>query len=95
MIAGSERILILGAEARSMGRQRKTPQPDGPSRFRTWRPGGGGGSENVDEYATRFDASEELRPRTIDATGAALEVAGVAFVPENGAGVRLKKFVVM
>jgi DNA-binding transcriptional regulator YiaG len=42
---------------------------------------------------TRFEAGEELRPRTIDAIRVALESAGVEFIPENGsgAGVRLKK----
>jgi transcriptional regulator with XRE-family HTH domain len=42
---------------------------------------------------TRFEAGEELRPRTIDAIRAALEAAGVEFIAENGggAGVRLRK----
>jgi transcriptional regulator with XRE-family HTH domain len=45
---------------------------------------------------TRFEAGEDLRPRTIDAIRAALEAAGVEFIPENGggAGVRLKKSVI-
>jgi transcriptional regulator with XRE-family HTH domain len=42
---------------------------------------------------TRFEAGEELRPRTIDAIRGALEAAGIEFIPENGggAGVRLRK----
>lgn len=45
---------------------------------------------------TRFEAGEELKPRTVDAIRAALEAAGIEFIPENGsgAGVRLKKGVV-
>lgn len=42
---------------------------------------------------SRLEAGEELKPRTIAAIQAALEAAGVEFIPENGggAGVRLKK----
>lgn len=42
---------------------------------------------------TRFERGETLKPRTIDALRAALEAAGVEFIPENGggAGVRLRK----
>ena len=42
---------------------------------------------------TRFEAGEELRPRTIEAMQRALETAGVIFIDENGEGpgVRLKK----
>lgn len=41
----------------------------------------------------RLERGEELRERTVDAIRAALEVAGVEFIPENGggAGVRLRK----
>ena len=41
---------------------------------------------------SRFEAGEELKPRTIAAMRAALEAAGVEFIAENGggAGVRLK-----
>jgi transcriptional regulator with XRE-family HTH domain len=42
---------------------------------------------------TRFERGEALYSRTVDAIRAALEAAGVEFIPENGggAGVRLKK----
>ena len=42
---------------------------------------------------TRLEAGEVLKGRTIDAIRAALETAGVEFIPENGggAGVRLRK----
>lgn len=41
---------------------------------------------------TRFEAGEELRPRTIDAIRQALETAGAIFFAEDGGtGVRLKK----
>jgi transcriptional regulator with XRE-family HTH domain len=41
----------------------------------------------------RLERGEELRERSIDAIRAALEAAGVVFIPENGggAGVRLRK----
>jgi transcriptional regulator with XRE-family HTH domain len=41
----------------------------------------------------RLERGEELRERTTDAIRAALEAAGVVFIPENGggAGVRLRK----
>lgn len=41
----------------------------------------------------RFEAGEELKPRTVDAIRVALENAGVVFVDANGEGpgVRLKK----
>jgi transcriptional regulator with XRE-family HTH domain len=41
----------------------------------------------------RLEAGEELRDRTIEAIQAALEAAGVEFIPENGGGVgvRLRK----
>ena len=41
----------------------------------------------------RLERGEELRERTVDAIRAALEAAGVEFIPENGggAGVRLCK----
>lgn len=40
----------------------------------------------------RLERGEDLRERTVDAIQAALEAAGVEFIPENGggAGVRLK-----
>lgn len=42
---------------------------------------------------SRFEAGEELKGRTVSALQAALEAAGVEFIPENGggAGVRLQK----
>ncbi|WP_041249568.1 helix-turn-helix domain-containing protein [Gluconacetobacter diazotrophicus] len=42
---------------------------------------------------TRLERGESLYLRTIDAVRAALEVAGIEFIAENGggAGVRLKK----
>jgi len=42
---------------------------------------------------SRFEAGEELLPRTLAAIRAALEAAGVEFIAENGggAGVRLRK----
>ncbi|WP_264665325.1 helix-turn-helix domain-containing protein [Azospirillum fermentarium] len=42
---------------------------------------------------TRLERGETLYPRTVDTIRAALEAAGVEFIPENGggAGVRLKK----
>ncbi len=41
----------------------------------------------------RFEAGEELKPRTVDAIRDALEKAGVEFIAENGGGpgVRLRK----
>ncbi|PWL19735.1 transcriptional regulator [Falsochrobactrum shanghaiense] len=41
---------------------------------------------------SRLERGEELQPRTIDAIRAALESAGVVFIPENGGGygVRLR-----
>ena len=39
----------------------------------------------------RFEASGELRERTVDAIRAALEAAGVIFIAENGGGVKLQK----
>ena len=39
----------------------------------------------------RFEASGELRERTIDAIRAALEAAGVEFTNGDSPGVRLKK----
>lgn len=42
---------------------------------------------------SRFEAGEELKPRTVTAIRAALEAAGVEFIEANGGGpgVRLKK----
>lgn len=42
---------------------------------------------------SRLEAGEELKPRTVEAIRAALESAGVEFIPENGGGpgVRLRK----
>ncbi|SMX42548.1 helix-turn-helix domain-containing protein [Maliponia aquimaris] len=42
---------------------------------------------------TRFERGEELRDSTVAAIRAALEEAGVEFIPENGGGpgVRLRK----
>jgi transcriptional regulator with XRE-family HTH domain len=42
---------------------------------------------------TRFERGESMQERTLDTLKAALEKAGVEFIPENGkgAGVRLKK----
>ena len=41
----------------------------------------------------RLERGEELKERTVDAVRAALESAGVEFIPSNGGGVgvRLKK----
>ncbi|QCO15538.1 XRE family transcriptional regulator [Azospirillum brasilense] len=41
---------------------------------------------------TRLERGESLYPRTVEAIRAALEAAGIEFIPENGggAGVRLK-----
>lgn len=41
----------------------------------------------------RLERGESLYPRTVEAIRAALEAAGVQFIPENGggAGVRLKE----
>lgn len=41
----------------------------------------------------RFKRGEPIKPRTLAAIRAALETAGVEFIPENGSGpgVRLKK----
>jgi hypothetical protein len=41
----------------------------------------------------RFEASGELRERTVDALRSALEAAGIEFIAENGGGpgVRLRK----
>ncbi|WP_292454633.1 helix-turn-helix transcriptional regulator [Mesorhizobium sp.] len=45
------------------------------------------------DTVSRLERGEELQPRTIDAIRAALEAAGVEFIPENGGGVgvRLRK----
>jgi transcriptional regulator with XRE-family HTH domain len=42
---------------------------------------------------SRFEAGEDLKPRTIDALRIAFENAGVEFIDENGGGpgVRLKR----
>lgn len=42
---------------------------------------------------TRLERGEELRERTVDAIRAALEAAGIEFIPQNGggAGVRLRE----
>ncbi len=42
---------------------------------------------------TRLEAGEDLKGRTVEAVRAALEAAGVEFIPEDGggAGVRLRK----
>jgi transcriptional regulator with XRE-family HTH domain len=42
---------------------------------------------------TRLEAGDELKERTVAAIRAALESAGVEFIPENGGGpgVRLRK----
>ena len=42
---------------------------------------------------SKFEAGEELKPRTVEAIRTALEAAGVEFIPENGGGpgVRLRK----
>jgi len=42
---------------------------------------------------SRLERGEELKPGTVAAIRAALEAAGVEFIPENGGGVgvRLKK----
>jgi transcriptional regulator with XRE-family HTH domain len=41
----------------------------------------------------RLERGEALKPRTIEAVRAALEAAGIEFIPENGGGpgVRLRK----
>jgi transcriptional regulator with XRE-family HTH domain len=45
------------------------------------------------DTVSRFERGEELKERTLDALQAALEAAGVQFIPENGGGpgVRLRK----
>lgn len=45
------------------------------------------------DTVSRFERGDELLPRTVAALQAALEAAGVEFIPENGggAGVRLRK----
>jgi transcriptional regulator with XRE-family HTH domain len=45
------------------------------------------------DTVSRLERGEELQPRTLAAIQAALEAAGVEFIPENGggAGVRLNK----
>ncbi|RWF05820.1 MAG: XRE family transcriptional regulator [Mesorhizobium sp.] len=45
------------------------------------------------DTVSRLERGEELQPRTIAAIRAALEAAGVEFIPENGGGVgvRLRK----
>lgn len=45
------------------------------------------------DTVARLERGEELRERTVDAIRAALETAGVEFIPENGggAGVRMRK----
>jgi transcriptional regulator with XRE-family HTH domain len=45
------------------------------------------------DTVARFERGEGLKERTIDAIRAALETAGVEFIPQNGGGpgVRLKK----
>ena len=45
------------------------------------------------DTVARFERGEELRERTVDALRAALESAGVEFIPENGSGsgVRMKR----
>lgn len=50
-------------------------------------------SEVSTDTIVRFERGEPLRKRTVDALRAALEAAGVEFIPENGggAGVRLRK----
>jgi transcriptional regulator with XRE-family HTH domain len=40
---------------------------------------------------TRFEAGEELKPRTIEAMQRAFETAGVEFTNGSAPGVRLKK----
>ncbi len=45
------------------------------------------------DTVARFERGESLYQRTIEAIQAALETAGIEFIPENGggAGVRLKR----
>jgi transcriptional regulator with XRE-family HTH domain len=45
------------------------------------------------DTVARLERGDELRERTVDAIRAALEVAGVEFIAENGGGpgVRLRK----
>ncbi|UIJ29550.1 helix-turn-helix domain-containing protein [Cereibacter azotoformans] len=45
------------------------------------------------DTVARFERGEELRASTVEAIRAALEAAGVEFIPENGGGpgVRLRK----
>ncbi|KAA0579176.1 helix-turn-helix transcriptional regulator [Azospirillum sp. B21] len=45
------------------------------------------------DTVSRLERGEELQPRTLAAIQAALEAAGVEFIPENGggAGVRLRQ----
>lgn len=42
---------------------------------------------------SRLERGEDLKPATVEAIRAALELAGVEFIPENGGGpgVRLRK----
>jgi transposase InsO family protein/DNA-binding XRE family transcriptional regulator len=71
-----------------------------PNQCRMARAGLGLGVRELAEAAgvstntiTRLEAGEELKPRTVAAVQAALELAGIEFIPENGggAGVRLRK----
>lgn len=39
---------------------------------------------------SRLERGEELRPSTIEAIRAALEAAGVEFIPENGGGLGVR-----
>jgi transcriptional regulator with XRE-family HTH domain len=45
------------------------------------------------DTVSRFERGDDVRRSTIEALQAALEAAGVEFIPENGsgAGVRIKK----
>lgn len=50
-------------------------------------------AEVAQATVSRLERGEELKPATVETIRAALEAAGVEFIPENGggAGVRLKK----
>ena len=42
------------------------------------------------DTVARLERGEALHPRTLDAIRAALEAAGVEFIPENGGGVGVR-----
>ncbi|PWC52195.1 DNA-binding protein [Azospirillum sp. TSA6c] len=42
------------------------------------------------DTVSRLERGEELQPRTLAAIQAALEAAGVEFIPENGGGIGVR-----